>query len=277
MERRTLLKKVLAYIFIICTLIALYFPVYWLITMSFKVRIDIMSIPPRWLFTPTLANFSWLFSHYSLQNAVVTSIIVALSATCISLALGIPCAFALSRFAIPRKKDIEFWIATTRMLPPVAVIIPFYFIWMSLRLLDTRTSLVITYLVINLPLIIWIMMGFFRALPRELEEAARVDGASRWGSFLRVTLPLALPGIGASSILSFIFNWNEFFFAFVLTTTNRTLPVEVASFMAVGLEVKYGEMAAAGVLASIPSLIFAILARKLIVTGFRGIAGFAMK
>ncbi len=277
MERRTVLKKTFAYLFVISVLVLLYFPVYWLITMSLKVRIDIMSIPPRWFFQPTWGNFAWLFHHYNLQNAVVTSIIVALSATLISLALGIPCAFALARFAIPRKKDVEFWIATTRMLPPVSVIIPFYFIWMSLRLLDTRTSLVMTYLVINLPLIIWIMMGFFRALPRELEEAARVDGASRWSSFLKITLPLALPGIGASSILSFIFNWNEFFFAFVLTTTNRTLPVEVASFMAVGLEVKYGEMAAAGVLASIPSLIFAILARKLIVTGFRGIAGFTMK
>ncbi len=121
------------------------------------------------------------------------------------------------------------------------------------------------------------MMGFFRALPQELEEAARIDGASRWGSFVKITLPLALPGIGASSILSFIFNWNEFFFAFVLTTTNRTLPVEVASFMAFGLEVKYREMAAAEVLASIPSLLFAIIARKLIVTGFKGIAGFSVE
>ncbi len=277
MERRTVLKKYLAYIFIALVLVGLYFPIYWLITMSFKTRIDIMTIPPRWLFKPTMANFSWLLHHYTLQSAVINSVVVALSATFIALALGIPCAFALARFPFPRKQDIEFWIATTRMLPPVAVIIPFYFIWMSLRLLDTRTSLIVTYLVINLPLIIWIMMGFFRALPREMEEAARVDGATRWNSFFRVTLPLALPGIGASSILSFIFNWNEFFFAFVLTTTNRTLPVEVASFMAVGLEVKYGEMAAAGVLASIPSLIFAILARRLIVTGFRGIAGFGMK
>lgn len=277
MERRTVLKKYLAYIFVALVLAGLYFPIYWLITMSFKTRIDIMTLPPRWLFKPTLANFSWLLHHYTLQSAVVNSVVVALSATFIALALGIPCAFALARFPFPRKQDIEFWIATTRMLPPVAVIIPFYFIWMSLRLLDTRTSLIITYLVINLPLIIWIMMGFFRALPREMEEAARVDGATRWNSFFKVTLPLALPGIGASSILSFIFNWNEFFFAFVLTTTNRTLPVEVASFMAVGLEVKYGEMAAAGVLASIPSLIFAILARRLIVTGFRGIAGFGMK
>lgn len=277
MERRAVLKKYLAYVFVALVLVGLYFPIYWLITMSFKTRIDIMTIPPRWFFKPTIANFSWLMHHYSLQSAVVNSIVVALSATFVALALGIPCAFALARFHFPRKQDIEFWVATTRMLPPVAVIIPFYFIWMRLRLLDTRTSLIITYLVINLPLIIWIMMGFFRALPRELEEAARVDGATRWGSFFRVTLPLALPGIGASSILSFIFNWNEFFFAFVLTTTNRTLPVEVASFMAVGLEVKYGEMAAAGVLASIPSLIFAILARRLIVTGFRGIAGFGMK
>jgi multiple sugar transport system permease protein len=277
MERRAVLKKYLAYVFVALILVGLYFPIYWLITMSFKTRIDIMTIPPRWFFKPTIANFSWLMHHYSLQSAVVNSIVVALSATFIALALGIPCAFALARFRFPRKQDIEFWVATTRMLPPVAVIIPFYFIWMRLRLLDTRTSLVITYLVINLPLIIWIMMGFFRALPKELEEAARVDGATRWGSFFRVTLPLALPGIGASSILSFIFNWNEFFFTFVLTTTNRTLPVEVASFMAVGLEVKYGEMAAAGVLASIPSLVFAILARRLIVTGFRGIAGFGMK
>jgi len=278
MARRNVLKKILACLFIAFFLVILYFPIYWLVTMSFKQRVDIMSVPPKWAFQPTWSNYIWLLEHYNLQNAILNSIVVSLSATFISLLLGIPAAYVLARFQFSHKSDVEFWIATTRMLPPVVVIIPFYFIWMSLHLLDTRTSLTVTYLVINLPLIIWLMMGFFRSIPREMEEAAQVDGATKLGSFLRVAVPLSLPGVAASSILSFIFNWNEFFFAFVLTSTNRTLPVEIASFMAVGLEVKYGEMAAAGVIAlSIPSILFAILARRYIVSGFRGIAGFTSK
>ncbi len=244
-----------------------YFPIYWLVSMSFKTRIDILTLPPPWIFTPTLSNYLWIFRTADLGAAVRTSVIVALTTTILGAAFGLPAAYGLARFQLRRKRDLEFWILSTRMLPPVAVIVPFYMIWSGLHLLDSYPALVVTYLVTNLPLIIWLMRGFFDDLPIEVEEAALVDGVSRWGAFLRIALPLSIPGLSVAAMLAFLFTWNEYFFAFVLTSSRRTLPVAVASFMTHGLELKYGEMAAAGVVASLPALVFVILARRFLVTG----------
>jgi multiple sugar transport system permease protein len=252
-------------------ILVVYFPIYWLVAMSLKTRVDILTMPPVWFFTPTVANYLWIFQTANLVSALRSSVIVALSTTGLAAVFGLPAAYALTRFQLRRKRDLEFWILSTRMLPPVAVIIPFYMIWSSVHLLDSYVALVVTYLVTILPLVIWLMRGFFVDLPVELEEAGMVDGLSRWGTFLRVALPLSIPGLSVAAMLAFLFTWNEYFFAFVLTSTRSTLPVAVASFMTHGLELKYGEMAAAGVIATLPALLFVTLARRVIVRGLTGL------
>lgn len=274
-RRRTDVGGLAAKLIVLAYLIILYFPIYWMVTMAFKRRVDITILPPKFTFKPVLSNFEWLFVHQNIVDPIVRGFAVSVVSVAVAVVLGTMAAYALARFRWWRQSDLEFWIVSTRMLPPVAVIIPYYYIFMKARLLDTLTGLGITYLTVNLPLVIWLLIGFFRSIPREMDDAARVDGCSPLQAFWHIALPMAKGAVGAAAILAFIFTWNEFFFAFILTTVNFTLPVALSSFMTVGLEVKYGEMAASGLLAAIPSLLLAVLARKWIITGFQGMAGLA--
>lgn len=269
--RRKWAERAFANSVLVGVLLWLYFPLYWLATMSLKYRVDIISVPPKWTFKPTLDNYRWILESTSLLPAMGHSLIVATGTTLLAGLLGLPAAYGFARFQFRRKEELRFWILTTRMLPPVAVIIPFYLIWTVLGLYNTYTALVVTYLVVNLPLVIWLMEGFFREIPQEIEEAAMADGCSRVGAFLRVAIPLAVPGVAAALMLTFLFTWNEFFFAFILTSTKLTLPVAVASFMTSGLELKYGEMAAAGIIASLPAVVLVVFARNVIVRGLLGL------
>ncbi len=267
-------KKIIAGILLFIYLIFLYFPIYWLLTMSFKSRVDIMQLPPKWFtFKPILGSYQWLFSRTGLVPSMQRSAIVTVFVVFFSLLLGVPAAYVLSRFNFKRRKDVEFWIFSTRFMPAVVVIIPFYYLWLKLRLLDTIPALVVTNLALNLPLVIWLMTGFFRGIPLEYDEAARVEGASLITVFYKIILPLVKPGIVSAAILAMLFTWNDYFFAFVITAVNTTLTVALASFVTVGLDVKYEVMAAASVVAAVPSIIFVFFARKGIVAGFRGIAG----
>lgn len=204
---------------------------------------------------------------------MLLSLWVATIAVLLSLILGAMCAFALARFQWFRQKDIEFFIASTRMLPPVAVIIPYYSVFIQFHLLDNSFALAIVYLLIDLPLVIWLLLGFFRTIPKELDDAARIDGCGAIKTFLYVDLPLVKSGLLTAAVLSFLFTWGELFFAFILTSVNRTFPVALLSFLAVGLEVQYGPMAAAGVIATIPSILLAVFARRALIEGFRNLAG----
>lgn len=271
----TSVKVWAARVVVVLYLALLYFPMYWMVTMAFKQRVDITSLPPRFVFRPVLSNFAWLFSHQDVIWPILRSLGVSVGSVGLALVFGSVAAYALARFRWWRQNDLEFWIVSTRMLPPVAVIVPYYYIWMNLRMLDTMASLIVTYLTVNLPLVTWLLLGFFRSIPREMDDAARVDGCSPIMAFWHIALPISKGAVGAAAVLSFIFTWNDFFFSFVLTTIRTTLPVTLSSFATVGLEVKYGEMAAAGLLATIPSVLLAMLARRAVVTGFRGIAGVA--
>ena len=175
-----------------------------------------------------LDNYQWLLSRsamLSFPSLVVTVLVVFFSA------LWCTSRVVLSRFEFRRKQDLEFWVFSTRFMPAVAVIIPFYYLWLNLKLLDSTFSLVVTYLSVNLPLVIWLMAGFFRGIPLEYDESARTEGATLMQSFWKVVLPLARPGMTAAAILVFLFTWNDFF-AFILTSRNPTLPVTMGSFIA---------------------------------------------
>ena len=264
---RVKIKKIIfigvtAIIFII-----ILFPPIILFLTSFKTEVDALSYPPKWIFTPTIKNFVEIFHGSPFIKYTINSLIVASLNTGVSLVFGSMAAYSLARFKFKGSDNIAFWMLSIRMMPPVVAVIPLYIIMRNLRLLDTPWCLVIAYLTINLPFVVWMMKGFFEEIPREIEESALVDGCSTFEVFRIIALPLAAPGLAATGIFTFIFSWNEFLIALILTGTKSvTLPVGIIGYMK-ETGINWGYMTAGGILALIPVMIFAMLAQKNLVKG----------
>jgi multiple sugar transport system permease protein len=241
-------------------------PFLWLLQMSFKTNDQILQFPPPVLFAPTLENYSSLW-HSAFSASFVNSLLSASFSALFSLLLGVPAAYALSRRDDRGKAGLRFAVLLTRMAPPIAFTIPFFLFYRWIGLLDTVTGLVLVYTSFNLPLVIWMMQPFFETVPASLEEAALVDGASPRIVFLRIVLPMVTPGIAATAILCFLYAWNDFFFALILTRTSaRTAPVAVVNFMNYeGWE--WGKIAAGGSLVMAPVMIFSLAVRRYLVSG----------
>ncbi len=243
------------------------FPVIWMFVTSMKTQVQTFRIPPVWIFKPVYQNYSDLFFASSIQKYLINGLVITSTSTAICLVLGSFAAFTLTRFRIRGREDIAFWMLSTRMFPPIASAIPLYLLLRRLGLLDTHLGLIIVYLSLNLGFATWMMRGFFRELPVELEESAMIDGCSRYGAFFRVVLPLSAPGLAATAILCFIFAWNEFLFALLFTGRNaKTMPVVLAGFIT-QTGIRWGALTAAGVLTALPTIILACLAQKYIVRG----------
>jgi len=242
------------------------FLVLWLIQLSLKVESEAFRMPPQLIFWPTLENYVALFQG-KFARSFGNSLVVSVATTLISLVLGVPAAYALSRAGFQADKGIALWVLTTRMAPPIAFAIPFFLTYRYLGLIDTLLGLMIIYLTFNLSLVIWMMRTFFDGLPRSLEEAAEIDGAGPWGAFLRITLPLAGPGLATTAIFCFLFAWNDFFFALVLTRSQAQMaPVAIVNFMNYeGWE--WGKIAAGGTLIMLPVVIFSLLVRRYLIRG----------
>ena len=243
------------------------FPFYWMVTTSLKTQIVALEAPPVWLFEPTLTNyFEALFEDGVLQT-LINSLIIAICTTILSLILGVPAAFALARFEFRGKKDLWFWFITNRMVSPIVLALPFFLIARNLGLLDKHVTLILIYLTFNLPIVIWIVTDQFRGIPYDLDEAARLEGASQITIMLKICLPLAMPGVAVSAIFSFIFSWNELMYGLILTRTDaKTAPAMAVSFME-GYNLPYGKIMATSTLIVIPVLIFALIASKQLVRG----------
>lgn len=259
------------YIVLTVAVIAAVTPVYWMVTISLKNEVDQFAAPPRWLqFTPTVAHYVDAFLTRAFGRYLLTSVIVATLSTVFAVILGTLAAYGLARFKLRGKLDqrLSVWILSTRMFPPIVTAVPLFLMMRDLRLLNTVASLVIVYTALNLPFVVWMMRGFFRELPRELEEAAMVDGDSRLGALVRVILPLVTPGLAATAVFCLIVSWNEFLLALVLTQTDAsmTLPVGIAGRVT-QYEIKWGVMSAAGVVAMIPILVFAMAVQRYLVRG----------
>lgn len=245
-------------------LVVVLLPAFWMLQLSFRAGGDIFDM--RVVFVPTLENYRalWtgLFPH-SLGN----SVIVSLGATALSLLLGVPAAYALSRCRFRRWRSVVLWILATRMAPPIAYTIPFFLAYRFVGLLDTVTGIIIIYLTFNLALVVWMMRNFFDGVPRALEEAAWIDGCGVWSGFRRIALPLSAPGLAATGVLCFILSWNDFFYALILTRTKAmTAPVAIVNFMQYeGWE--WGKIAAGGTLVMLPVLLFSVLVRRYLVRG----------
>jgi multiple sugar transport system permease protein len=269
MQYRTV-GKVKKIAFVLITVIIfgfILFPPIVLFLTSIKTELDALSFPPKWIFKPTLQNYVNIFKTSPFFGFLLNSVIVASANTVLSLGLGSLTAYGLARFKFRGSENISFWILSIRMMPPVAAIIPMYIIMKKVRLLDTPWALIIVYLTFNLPFVVWMMKGFFEDIPRAIEESALIDGCSEFAVFRKIALPLVAPGLAATAILIFIFSWNEFLFALILTGTRAvTLPVGIIGFMK-ETGINWGYMTAGGMLALVPVVIFTILVQKHLVKG----------
>lgn len=256
---------------LVLALVAALAPVYWMITISLKVERDQFASPPKWFsFTPTLQHYYDAFVTRSFGQYLITSAIVAVVSTACALVIGTLAAYALTRFRLPYNLDrkLSLWILSTRMFPAIVTAVPLFLMMRDLRLLNTKLALIVVYTAFNLPFVVWMMRGFFAEVPRDLEEAALVDGDSRLGALVRVVLPLVSPGLAATAVFCLIVSWNEFLFALVLTQTDvaMTLPVGIAGRVT-QYEIKWGVMSAAGAVAMMPILIFALAMQRYLVRG----------
>jgi multiple sugar transport system permease protein len=260
-----------SYLAIVLALAWTLFPIYWIGVNSFKLDLDIFAVPPVWFdFEPTLKHYYAAFVERPFLRFALNSLIIAVATTIVSLIFGTMAGYALARFKYPGRwrYNISFWILSTRMMPPIVTIIPLFLFFGTLNMLNTKTAVVIAYTAFNLPFVTWMMKSYFQDLPVELEEAAMVDGDTRWGAFIRVALPLARPGLAATSIFSLILAWNEFLLALILTQTERsvTLPIGISGRVT-QYTTYWGEISAAGFLASIPIMIFAFVVQRHLVRG----------
>jgi len=246
-------------------------PVYWLITISLKREVDQFAYPPQWIgFHATFAHYASAFGGGSFAEYFLNSVALAGMSTIAALLIGVPAAYGLARFEWPRQWDrrVGDWILSTRMLPPIVTIVPLFLMLREVGLINSLFGLAIVYTGFNLPFVVWMMRGFFEEVPKEMEEAAMLDGESRMGALLRIVLPLVKPGLAATAVFCLVFAWNEFLFALILTQTASamTLPVGIASHVT-QYEIQWGAMSAAGVVAMLPVLVFASAAQKYLVRG----------
>ena len=263
--------KILRYLLLILALSCALAPVYWMFTISLKSDVDQFASPPPWFaFTPTLEHYYDAFVTRGFGQYLLTSAIVSVASTLCALVIGTLAAYALARFELPWRlnRHLSLWILSTRMFPAIVTAVPLFLMMRDLRLLNTRASLIVVYTAFNLPFVVWMMRGFFADLPRDLEEAALVDGDSRLGALVRVVLPLVTPGLAATAVFCLIISWNEFLFALVLTQTDAamTLPVGIAGRVT-QYEIKWGVMSAAAAVALVPILVFALALQKYLVRG----------
>jgi multiple sugar transport system permease protein len=244
----------------------LLFPVFWLAGMAFKPDESMFARPTQWLFTPTLAHFNYVL-ELGFARYLASSVALAVSSTALVVLVGTPAAYAFARFPLRAKDDLFLFILATRMAPPICLVIPFYLIFTRFELLDTYLGLTLAYLTFNLSFYIWVLSSFCRDLPLALEEAAMVEGWSRFQVFLRVVLPLLKSGIVSTAMLCFIFAWNEFLFAFMLGGNQvKTLPVAIP-LLITSQGVRWGEMAVVGMVALLPVLVAVFFLQKHIVRG----------
>ncbi|MEU2617022.1 carbohydrate ABC transporter permease [Streptomyces sp. NPDC007157] len=259
--------RVAQYAALLGYLVFLAFPLLWLLSTAFKSPTELGSLHPTWIPRhPTLANFRQAFDEQPLLRAGLNSLLVALGAALIAVLLATPMAYVMARRRGALSRAATGWVVVSQAFPFVLVIIPLFLVLKHLRLIDSLSGLVMVYVVWALPFALWMLVGYVRAVPVELEEAAAVDGAGRLRTLVSVTAPLLAPGVVATGLFAFVTAWNEFFFALVLLKTpeKQTLPVVLTHFIGAEGVADLGPLAAAAFLATLPSLlVFALVQRRI--------------
>jgi multiple sugar transport system permease protein len=252
------------YVLLVLLLIPFLFPLAWMLLSSLKTQVQNTAYPPVLIFTPTLGNYREVFQKNPFFTFTVNSMVVALGSTGLALLLGLPGAYAIARY---KRTGIALAILTARMAPGIGYLIPWFILFTKVKMIDTYSALILTHLIVALPLVLWVMIGFFEDVPGDLIEAARIDGCTNWSAFLRIAIPLAKPGIVATGILAFIFSWNNFLFSLIIAGfKTRTLPIAVYSFLSYE-EINWGGLTAAATVITLPVLLLALFVQKHIVRG----------
>ena len=254
---------------LVLALLVLYaVPYLWQVVTSFKPEAELLRVPPLLPSAPTLEHYRVVFTQSSMPRALGNSLGVAALTTLLACALGVPAAYALATLRVPAAGAIMLGVVASTAFPQIATVSPLYLVMRALGLRDTWGALILADASFSLPFVIWLMTRFMRDVPRAVSEAASLDGASRLTTLLRIHLPLTAPGLASVALLTFLFAWNEFLFAFTFTATeaSRTVPVALALFPGV-FEVPWGDIAAASILASVPPVVIVIGLQRWLVRG----------
>ncbi len=244
------------------------FPVYWVVITSLKLPVEQYTYPPPLVpSTFTLESYHVAISEQHFLKFFLNSLVITLGTVGLSVSTGTLAGYAFSRWVFPGSKPLLFWVLMTRMIPPITIALPFYILMRGIHLVDTHVALILAYTSFNLPFTMWLMTGYFQGIPRELDDAARVDGCSYLGAFRRVLLPVAIPGISAAIVIAALTAWNEYLFALILAPGNaKTMPVAVASLITDRV-INWGVMASGSVICLVPIIALSVILQKFLVRG----------
>jgi multiple sugar transport system permease protein len=249
---------------LVVVVLVLLAPLIWMLLASFKTNVDIYDSSKAVFFSPTLDNYTKVLKQANYGQFIFNSFWVAFVSTAVSLVLGVPAAYSMSRFTMNRSALV---VLMARVIPGVSLLVPWYYVFSNLHMVGGYTVLILSHMFVALPLVVYIMMGYFDGLPLELEESAMVDGLTPIGAFRMITLPLSVPGIATAGILSFIFSWNNFMFALVLSgAQTKTLPVAIFNFVGYA-SIDWGGLMAAATVVTLPIMVIALFTQKYIVSG----------
>ncbi len=260
----TSVGRLFFYVLLAIILFCAIFPFLWMILASFKDMVDLLNIAKLFSFKPTFGNYIDVFGKYQFLKPMINSLYIGVVSTGIALFFGLPTAYSIAR---EKQTMLASVILVIRIIPAITFLVPWYILFMKVNLVGSYTSLILAHLLIALPLIIWIMVPYFESMPRELEQAAWVDGCSKIGTFARIILPLSAPGVLTASLLAFIFSWNNFIFALVLCS-NRTSTIPTAVFNFISYtEINWSGLMAAAVVITAPILLISLSLQKYIIKG----------
>ncbi len=266
-NHHSLIAKLLIWCAYALILIFFLTPIFWLVLTSVKPEKLIFLRYPVIIFKPILSNYQDVFTNTYILKYFLNSLIITSLSCLLALSIGSLAAYSFSRFRIKGREDIAFWILSTRMLPPIASVIPIYLIGAHLELLDTYILMILIYAGFNVPYVVWMMRAFFADIPKEIEEAGLVDGCSRLGVLQRIVLPLSVTGLAATAIFIFVLSINEFLFALALTgMKTKTMPVAIAALIT-DRGIQWGRMTASGTILLIPLVIFYCFIQRHLVKG----------
>ena len=243
------------------------FPIYWIILTSFKTPLLINEKEPVFWFMPTLENYRHLFAEFNFIKPLTNSLIVTTCTTVIVIALALLAAYALGRMDVPGGKQIALWMLSLRFMPPIAIVLPFFIAWQRFGLIDTYPGLILVYVAFNLPFAIWMLRGFLVEVPRDLDEAAMLDGLGHLAILRRIIFPVIAPGVAVTAIFTFVFAYNEYLMALVLTSRNAsTVPVTVSKFIQ-PYSILWGDVGASATIEILPMLLVVFLLQRHIMRG----------
>lgn len=252
------------YVLLLILFLPFFFVFAWMIEGAFKTQVQNTAIPPLFVFRPTLDNFQTVFNRNPMGRFLLNSAVVGSGATLLALVFGLPAAYGIARY---KQQRLAVAILVARIMPGISFLVPWFIMFSKVKLIGSYTALILAHLLITLPMTVWLMIGFFEDIPRELDEAAFIDGCNPFQAFFQVSLPLTKPGIAASAILSFIFSWNNFLFSLVLASQQtRPLPVAVFSFISY-TQIDWGGLNAAATVVTLPVLIMILFVQKQMVRG----------